>query len=296
MSEYRDELIEEAKAGSEKILEASSQIDVTSTGNYAATWMKQDEQLGTSKKREVDRIAEANEAMAEIWSSQYEGGEWTGLDAQATEQDPSSGIVGYEVPIWDDSGLFGEPEMYNQKIDKSMLDGMFERYVDQGGSQDVVDMAKETQAYQATNLPELATSDQPKAEFSQKTEVASAPQPSVEKLEAAVAQNQKKPVSPPKQEPQAEVDSSLTKTQREAKSRGDALRARQARAQEIPEMDGEASESRQPNFRAGATAMNASVDNFATTTADHFETSAQALAMATARIRALERIIREASR
>lgn len=319
MSDYREELLNSVDTQSSELTKGVSQIDVTSSGNYAATWMEQD-----GGKSAIDRAAEAELAMADILRTFQSNFEHTGLAPKVeTITDEDGQYQSVTVPRWfkgDDSFSLGEAGLEDIEYDQPGIDGYFEDYLSQGGSQETVDKAKQSMLYQALDSTEdfyerkerqynerLAAEEAELA--AEQAEVASAPEPQgrpigdLSALEESVAQANQSPS--PQETPKGKQDREFgpqqqTKTQQEVQSRREALKARQERAMQsataLDVGDGEANENRQPNFRAGANAMNASVNDFATTVADQFVSQAQALTMATARIRALEKIIREASR
>lgn len=324
MSDYREELLNSVDTQSSELTKGVSQIDVTSSGNYAATWMEQD-----GGKSAIDRAAEANLAMAEIWRATFpHGGEWTGLDATQTTETKEgdqhvSGTwaspVKLSLPSFEYTStiasFYKDGEILQREVLQEDLDQAFNEYIynaeDQDLARETVNKAKQTQVYQllekASDYEEARYEAVNQAYDMQQAEETSAPEPQgrpigdLSALEESVAQANQEPS--PRQTPNGKKDREFgpqqqTKTEEKVARRREALRERQARAQ-TPALDmeiGEANENRQPNFREASTSMNASVNDFATTVADQFEDQAQALSVATARIRALERMVREAMR
>ena len=253
MSDYRDNLVEEVEATSEAMLLGTTQIDVTSSGNYAASWMKQKERF--RQLDQLDATVEMQRRMSE--SSDYDmtnlqvEKEGTGEDASAygyfwnreaqqLERQQVQAIDGPEALSYgfvDDIGEF-------QGVEIPRSDPAYEAIRSSDQFQTARDASVESfDTWSAENLQPLPGSPEVS------TPSASVPdiEPEVgnlQQLQESVDRFNAQPVSvenyavdvsasemPGQQSPATPaVDPPpLTRTQEDAKARGDALRARQAR-------------------------------------------------------------------
>lgn len=305
MSEYRDKLVEDTEATSAAIMMGVTQIDVTPTGNYAATWMKQ--QKVVREWDEIDATADLQGRFSD--SSEYD---YSGLDIEVEGTGESAVPYGH---FWNRE----TQQLERQRVEA--VDGpesLSFGFMDNDGEFQGAEIPRDDPAYDAIrNSEQFQTAQSASMESYQAwsennalPDIPDAPAIPVSPSPSPLAQAQKGHVSrpikldgvPQEDQPKQDALDPLTKTQQEAKNRGDALRARQARShkesqdniQKLMEL-GEENAKRQPNFRAGATTFNATVDDFGVAVADQMENMVNTLGFQAERIRRLEQKIAEAS-
>jgi len=151
---------------------------------------------------DVEQQADANLAMAEVFRSEFTRATWSGLDAENITDSSYAERFGYgDEYVAGGTGVavplqMGD-EFVNVPFSKTDFDNFFAGYTADGGSQDVIERAKGTQAYQLAEEAEASWQARQKAE---NPETPSAPpeQPTekstatdLSALESAVAQNRK---------------------------------------------------------------------------------------------------------